>query len=135
MVPDMMSMYDTLIDAGMAESDMQLNHHADGAHSEWFWAREYPEAYLWLFDDLILSHHPPRIVKDFIYPNPADKFLRIQTEMFDIPYKIYSPVGNVILSSNTDHDRIDISHLLPGLYLLEIKAEKEVYYISRFIKQ
>lgn len=135
MVPDMMAMYDTLIYAGMDESGLQLIHHADGAHSEWYWAREYPDAYEWLFEGLLLSHHLPRIVKDFIYPNPANKFLRIQTEEFNIPYKIYSAIGKVIVSSKTVHDSIDISRLPPGFYVLEIQTGGDVYYLSRFIKQ
>ena len=134
MIPDMMAMYDTLIYAGVEENDLHLIHHADGAHSEWYWAREYPDAYEWLFEGTVLSHHPPRIVKDFIFPNPADKILRIQTGEFNIPYKIYSPVGNLVMSSKTVYDSIDITRLPPGFYLLEIESGNEVVYLSRFIK-
>ncbi|HUR31801.1 MAG TPA: alpha/beta hydrolase-fold protein [Saprospiraceae bacterium] len=134
MVPNMVQMYNTLIAAGVNASDMNLIHHADGAHSEWYWAREYPDAYEWLFSSLLLGAHPLRIVKDFIYPNPTDKFIRVKGEEFDIPYKIYSSIGTVLRSAKTMHDRIEVESLSPGFYFLEIKTSGNEYYISRFIK-
>ena len=134
-IEDMMAMYDTLISEGQEETDMQFVHHADGAHSEWYWAREYPDAYEWLFDEVILGTHAPRIVKDFIFPNPGDKYIRISTGDVDVPYTIYTSLGNVIISSKSDNDRINISGLVAGFYLLEIRPGKGVHYISRFLKK
>lgn len=132
---DMMAVYDTLISAGQEETDMQLVHHADGVHSEWYWAREYPYMYEWLFDDTMLGTHAPRIVKDFIFPNPGDKYIRIGTGDVDVPYTIYTSLGNVVITSVSDNDRINISGLVPGFYFLEIRVDKDLHYISRFIKR
>lgn len=134
-ISDMMAMLDTLGFVGLDVSEMQFLHHADGAHSEWYWAREFPEAYEWLFDNLILTYHVQRSVKDFIYPNPAISFLRIESTEFNIPYIIYGPLGNILRSSNSIQDTIDISDLLPGFYFLEIKSGKLASTITRFIKQ
>lgn len=134
MIPNMVEMYNTLATSGVDVKNMNLVHHADGAHSEWYWAREYPDAYEWLFSDLTLNTHQLRIVKEFIFPNPTDKFVRVKTEEFNIPYTIYSPLGVVIRSAKTQHDRIEVASLPPGFYFLEINTSKNISYISKFIK-
>ena len=135
MISDIMDMIDTLLTEGAGAENIRFIHHADGAHSEWYWAREYPAAYEWLFDELILGARPLRTVKDFIYPNPADNYLRIKSEDSIIPFTIYSSLGKVIQSSETSNRSINISGLSPGFYFLEIESGKNQYFISRFIKQ
>ena len=34
---------------GFQDHELELIVKQDGAHSEWFWAREFPDAYIWLF--------------------------------------------------------------------------------------
>jgi predicted alpha/beta superfamily hydrolase len=134
MLTDMQNMFDTLSFAGLSENNMYLIHHPDGAHSEWYWAREYPDVYEWLFAEIMLGHHAPKVVKDFIYPNPADKYINVQSEE-NIPFIIYSSLGNVMLSSITNENRINISALPGGLYFVEIRPGRNESYISRFIKK
>ena len=134
-IEDMQAMFDTLAFAGLGVNNMQFVHHADGAHSEWYWAREYPDAYEWLFDELILKDHAPLVVKHFIYPNPADKFINIQSEEKNIPYTIYSAQGRVVLSAVAKESKINISSLPSGFYFVEIRPGKNESYISRFIKK
>ena len=44
------AMLDTLAAAGIdTAADVRSLLPADGAHAEWFWSREFPAAYLWLF--------------------------------------------------------------------------------------
>lgn len=134
MVADMQNMFDTLKYAGLNENDMHLIHHPDGVHSEWFWAREFPDTYEWLFDEIILGHHAPKVVKDFIYPNPADKYINVQSQEENIPFMIYSSMGSILISSVTSKNRINISALPAGLYFVEIRPGGNESYISRFIK-
>lgn len=47
----MEAMYNTLRSAGVAEENIRLRITEDGAHSEWYWARELPAALTWLFRD------------------------------------------------------------------------------------
>ena len=49
MVGDLLDLYETLLDAGHAEHNLHYDLHSDGAHSEWFWAREFEHALHWLF--------------------------------------------------------------------------------------
>jgi glycosidase/predicted alpha/beta superfamily hydrolase len=55
---DHQRMVDTLAAAGFAVGrDMQAAIRADGKHAEWFWRREFPQAYQWLFGG---GESPPR---------------------------------------------------------------------------
>jgi len=46
---DQQRMADTLAAAGLRDSSLKAFVAPDGKHSEWFWRREFPAAYLWLF--------------------------------------------------------------------------------------
>lgn len=43
-------MKNALQEAGFGEEEIKLLVHSDGGHSEYYWRREFPEAYLWLYD-------------------------------------------------------------------------------------
>jgi predicted alpha/beta superfamily hydrolase len=44
------SMYDTLVHIGYSGEEVYSIIPDDGEHSEWFWAREFRSAFMWLFD-------------------------------------------------------------------------------------
>jgi len=46
---DMERMYETLLSSGAKQEQILKVSHNDGKHSEWYWAREFPKAYKWLF--------------------------------------------------------------------------------------
>lgn len=48
-VLDNQRMYKTLRRAGFRTKEIRYVTHADGQHSEWYWAREFPAAFEWLF--------------------------------------------------------------------------------------
>lgn len=49
MVPYMAELRDQLHQAGVPSRQLHYTVQADGKHSEWFWRREFPAAYKWLF--------------------------------------------------------------------------------------
>ena len=59
MVPNMYAMRDTLLANGFSTSELNVINHADGQHSEWYWAREYAAAFNWLFADVLLDRVEP----------------------------------------------------------------------------
>ncbi len=64
--------------AGFSDSEILTKVPADGQHSEWFWAREFPEAYRWLFADaVVLKTKEPASAQLRVSPNPARGELRI----------------------------------------------------------
>lgn len=136
MIPDMMAMYDALIAAGQDESEMYFLSESDGAHSEWFWAREYPDAYEWLFDEIILADKPVRQAYWSLYPNPAREYIDASAAPNDLSYSIYTLSGQIITSGALVNSRIDTSSLSPGFYILELRDPgNPSSFVTRFIKQ
>ena len=135
MIPDMMAMYDALIASGQDESEMYFLSEPDGAHSEWFWAREYPDAYEWLFDEVILADKP--VSQSFwnIYPNPVSDYISISSSPDGLSYTIYNTTGQVMISGSLFNNQIDTSALTKGLYFLELKdPANPSSFVTRFIK-
>ena len=60
-----------------------------------------------------------------IYPNPATSFIQIETEQFET-ISILDLSGKVIMTEKSD--RIDISSLTSGTYLVGITIEGVTYY-------
>ena len=74
------------------------------------------------------------MVQDFLYPNPAQDFIRFNTDKF-VLYEIYSMSGNLLLKGRTEQI-VDISFLKAGIYY--VKAINNLSGFSRnfkFIKQ
>jgi predicted alpha/beta superfamily hydrolase len=136
MIPDMMAMYDALIAAGQDESEMYFLSEPDGAHSEWFWAREYPDAYEWLFDEIILADQTISPQYWTVYPNPVSDYIGISSAPDVLSYTVYNLTGQVIVSGTLIDSRIDTSALSPGLYFLELRdPANPSSFVTRFIKQ
>lgn len=135
-IADMTAMYNALIQEGQNINEMFFLSEPDGAHSEWFWAREYPDAYEWLFDDTLLASN---IVQDEywkIYPNPANNYITVLTAPDDLTYSIYSLNGTSITSGKLNNSSINTSGLPTGAYFLQLSNHiGQTVYISRFIRQ
>lgn len=50
MVPDIDEVVTALQESGFTDEEIISVIRSDGAHSEWFWKREFDDAYYWLFD-------------------------------------------------------------------------------------
>ena len=128
MVMNMQSIYNRLGNLGFPSSDLFYLVKADGQHSEWFWAREFGDAYEWLFSDLsssaaALSGRP----QIHVYPNPVDKWLHIETTQ-PAHIKIYDENGKSIKGESISGDKkIDVSELSNGVYLIEIQTDDYLF--------
>jgi hypothetical protein len=69
---------EALLKAGFANTEIYFETPADGQHSEWFWAREFPDVYQWLFRDASVSTTTTTTKKPKleIFPNPAGDWVR-----------------------------------------------------------
>lgn len=67
-----------------------------------------------------------------IYPNPADNQLFLQTPMADpqSEARIFALSGQLVQTSKVHDQRIDVSNLAPGMYVLRIQD-----HIGRFVKR
>ncbi len=68
-----------------------------------------------------------------LFPNPANEILRIEMAERgkNISYQIFTIDGQMILNGTPVQDRIDLSSLKKGLYIIHLKTENE--YFSRTI--
>jgi len=71
MVSQTQQLAQALRSAGFDSSDVAVRIRSDGQHSEWFWRREFPEAYRWLLQRLPTAVSPicPAVLR--WYPNPC----------------------------------------------------------------
>ncbi len=73
MARDLSRMADTLALAGFARgAEVDTTLRSDGAHAEWFWRREFPAAYRWLFSGTATALPAEAdTVPLTLYPNPG----------------------------------------------------------------
>ncbi len=58
-----------------------------------------------------------------IYPNPTNSYIKIEGDFSEpVEYELISPIGRRVSHGviTTNHQRIDLSHLLPNIYVLKI---------------
>ena len=111
--------------------------HADGEHSEWYWRREFGDAYEWLFGGLdlnIVSEVPALVLS--VFPNPAGEVLHIRSTNFaPMHIHIANLQGAVILDTLTTERHLDISFLAPGYYIISCESDAGLQGRYTFVKQ
>jgi predicted alpha/beta superfamily hydrolase len=114
--------------AGFLSAEKKRLTPADGEHSEWFWAREFPDAYKWLFGNLVLSgkeaEHTKTVVE--IFPNPATQFIRLANleagQIYD--YQIFNSTGALKDSATVVNGQtIWVQNLPKGVYFLKLRKQ------------
>jgi predicted alpha/beta superfamily hydrolase len=125
MVPLMKAMRDSVVSRGLNLSRTKLLTWADGQHAEWFWSREFPAAYQWLFNDLntttSVGAEPSISNPSFeIYPNPASDYVCVHNMGSIWEIRLINMQGQLCFSQKINSSEfIDISALSAGIYLLE----------------
>ncbi len=138
MVPDLLRMENTLRNAGFGDAEINRIVHPDGAHSEWYWAREFSDAYQWLFGNLSVSAELPKQVHPIVvHPNPANTYLEISLDRpsGDTFVEMYSLDGRLVLRHqlrNAD-TTLDVKHLTDSIYSLQIIDNQGIRWNQRLI--
>ncbi|MCG8332488.1 MAG: T9SS type A sorting domain-containing protein [Chitinophagales bacterium] len=137
-VTDMNSMYNTLLAAGFTSEEVLAIDHSDGQHSEWYWAREFPDAYIWLFGDVSTGEKNEKKIKRIkIYPNPGGEeiYLELPHSSLGWKYKIQSLDGREMMSGSLPAEKnINISQLPMATYLINIYQDGKLVYNQQFSK-
>ena len=143
MAPLMISMKDSVISAGLDTSRVRLKTCSDGQHSEWFWDREFPFAYQYLFGGLNFNtsaNNLPAAKGDAfeIVPNPAADKIILRFESNGIPWNIQllNVNGEVLLQQKIKSNEVlNTANLPNGIYLLKGLSSKEVFVTKKFVIQ
>ncbi|WP_082017021.1 alpha/beta hydrolase-fold protein [Hymenobacter sp. DG25B] len=131
MVPLMAAMRDSLQKLGFAAADMSFRPVEDGKHAEWFWKREFPAAYQWLFPAATptsTKNNRPALAFS-AYPNPAQGQLSVQLPagVKDAKVEIMDGTGRQVAKAKVRNGgTVDVSRLAKGWYVLRVAAGKEV---------
>ncbi len=124
MVNDLNRMYNTLQTVGFQTGELQLLTHADGQHSEWYWAREFPAAYEWLFANTLPTHTgEPQAYQIKLSPNPADSMLRFQipSRFGDVQLEMFDMNGQKVLNRQPLNGQpIYLKQLPTGTYVVKL---------------
>lgn len=69
-----------------------------------------------------------------IYPNPADTFVEVKNLKGNADYKVYSADGRLVQTGKIDNQRINVSDLIKGVYVITIKDDSKTY-TTKLIKK
>ncbi|WP_189360746.1 T9SS type A sorting domain-containing protein [Algibacter mikhailovii] len=65
------------------------------------------------------------VTKPYVYPNPAEDIIRIKNyNIKNFKYSLYNFESKLMHTGNASNGSINISSLPPGLYILEVEANK-----------
>lgn len=72
-----------------------------------------------------------------LYPNPAYNVFNVESDENDLLLNIYSVNGKIIMSQQIFNTRetVDISHLVPGTYFVELRSDNDQFALKKLIKQ
>jgi predicted alpha/beta superfamily hydrolase len=109
----------SLRSVGFDSTDIAVRIRSDGQHSEWFWRREFPEAYRWLLRRLPTS--VATIAKPDLrwYPNPTARHTRLLglEEFEETELRIVDACGRLRFTGViTTETELETSSWSPGVY-------------------
>jgi len=89
MIPNLTEMYNTFISAGFQPNELSFATHWDGKHSEWYWRREFPWVYLWLFANTTVSVEDESAKSVRVFPNPFAESCVIDLNGFESATQLF----------------------------------------------
>lgn len=132
---DMEKMNNTLKNAGAKEHQVFKISHNDGKHSEWYWAREFPAAYKWLFNTKISNTENADSNQAFkVYFDGISLKFTGDTTLKKQNAQLVDLSGKELLNSIIGNDfNINISHLYvpTGLYFVKVGNSSVKIYLQK----
>jgi hypothetical protein len=79
-----------------------------------------------IYKEGIVGIHDPLSAKTIVYPNPSNGFIQIETAI-ETEAQLFSLHGQKVrhISKSEIEDPVDVSNLVPGIYILRILAKGE----------
>lgn len=138
-VEDMQTVADAMSTAGFGSGEKSFNVKTDGQHSEWFWAREFPDAYKWLFADFTSAAFEPVAPPTLeVFPNPSSTWVRFSGMALDqtLEVQIIGSDGKHWRDSTLRSDEPLWTGDLPkGFYFIKARNEGQDWKAARLVRQ
>ncbi|MEZ4941498.1 MAG: alpha/beta hydrolase-fold protein [Saprospiraceae bacterium] len=136
---DMQEVADAMLDVGFEQDELFFNVPVDGQHSEWFWRREFPDAYKWLFAGSVTAAGEPATDTEpalEIYPNPATEWIRVAG--FEDADNLFVQILGADGSLQRDvqirpGESIQTSDLPAGFYAVRVRADNSAWSTAKVI--
>jgi len=137
-IDDMFEMHDTILANGFEEDEIMTIEKTDGQHSEWFWAREFKDAYLWLYKDVNSVKDQSISVENelTVFPNPTTDSVSIKFELTQashVSLRLYNLSGQIVV--NKDLGKINKGLHEEGLSTKSLNLSKGKYLCRVAINQ
>jgi len=138
-VGDMLAMEAALESAGFEADALRAVPHEDGDHSEWYWRREFPAAYEWLFADAVSVSEEVSVsqsVRFEVFPNPTDSALQVRLKQpkQGLWVGVYNLEGKRIRPmQRLEHPGCTIQGLAPGLYFVKVFEGQQLLGVEKVL--
>ncbi|MBC6989100.1 alpha/beta hydrolase-fold protein [Hymenobacter sp. BT491] len=124
MVPLMAALRDSLQKRGFPAANMTYRATPDGQHAEWFWKREFPAAYQWLYAPTAAGH-PSALAYSAYAGSNNELVMQLPESVRTARLELKDPQGRTVLKKRVHaNESIDLSKLAQGTYALRIRAGK-----------
>ena len=124
---------------GYSDADVKTVVRADGQHSEWFWAREFGDAYSWLFAGKVSNTEGVSMNdKITIFPNPTDSIFTIETaeNLLDVDVQVFDMEGRLVFNLPVQENKtVYVKHLNSGNYIVRGIKNKAILFVKRLVKK
>lgn len=130
---DMEAVANAMLQVGFPGFDIYFKVPADGGHNEAFWAREFPEAYLWLFKNAVTNTNSAAAKSSIeIFPNPAADGIRLTNDA-PLSFQILNLNGRILADSTVAAgEMIPTGQLPAGFYFLKFVEKNGVVALRKF---
>jgi predicted alpha/beta superfamily hydrolase len=136
---DMQTVSTAMTTAGFGANERFYTVVPGGQHSEWFWAQEFPDAYVWLFQGAVSSTQSggTKPAKVEIFPNPAGSWIRFAgvDSNSKIRIKVMSAEGALRRDTTQNAGEAFWTGDLPaGMYIVKVKPVGGVWQTVKMVK-
>lgn len=123
LVSDMQSARNAFISKGVNAQTANLVTHTDGAHSEWYWRREFGAAYNYLFPNTALNVVELTKPEITIFPNPSNDSFQIECKQCQqTEFSVYSTDGKIVTEGKLENGKTILyaSDFKKGIYFIQL---------------
>jgi len=135
---DIQAVANAMTTAGFAANEKLILTPNDGQHAEWFWKREFPAAYLWLFAGAVTATGEAVSDQDLqVFPNPAGSSIRISGvgAQDKLKLQIVGNDGKIWRDSSiVGNGPISTGDLPAGFYLVRVKKGAGKWRVAKMVR-
>ncbi len=136
---DAQAVADAMTTAGFNANEKYFLTPGDGQHSEWFWKREFPAAYQWLFAGAVSATGEAVSEEDLqIFPNPAGSSVYIAGvgAQDRLKVQIVGNDGKLWRDTTLDGNApIYTADLPAGFYLVRVKKAGSRWQVAKLVRE